>query len=317
MNLMRATRIIIPCFLILMLLFGVRSLVRAQTAEVQFIPETGHTLRGEFLNYYNKALDPKLVFGYPITEQMISRDGKTVQYFQRARFELISDAAGTPRVQITSIGKTLYTPGQPQKISNPLACQFINGTGFPICFQFLDFYHANGGFELFGSPISPLEMHNGVLVQYFENSRFEWRTDGFHGRVVPTDLGRIYFEVAGEDPVQLIPIEPLDATISPVLSIKIRAYVTNPVTRSTGDQTVFVIVQSQTNQAITNAKGLATVSLPDGTTQSINFTTDARGVAQISFNFKNQQAGETVPIEITAEYQNLSAKTKASFRIWF
>jgi hypothetical protein len=317
MILMRAARIIIPGFLVVILLFAARGIVQAQPAEVQFFPETGHTLRGEFLNYYNNAPDPKLVFGYPITEQMISRDGKTVQYFQRARFELITNAASTRRVHLTSLGQTLYTPGQPQKISNPQACKFINGTGFPICFQFLDFYRAKGGFELFGSPISPLEMNNGVLMQYFEKSRFEWRTDGFHGRVVPTDLGRIYFDVVGEDPVQRSPIEPLDAAISPVLSIRIRAYVSNPVTRPTGDQTVFVIVRSQTNQAVANASGMATVILPDGTTQSFDFVTDTGGVAQISFNFSNQKAGETVPIEITVEYQNLRANTKTSFRIWF
>lgn len=317
MILMRATGNIISFFLVLVLLFAARGFVLAQTADVQFFPETGHTLRGEFLNYYNSAPDPLLVFGYPITEQMISRDGKTVQYFQRARFELITDAAGTPRVHLTALGQVLYKPGQPQTIRNPLACQFINGTGFPICFQFLDFYRANGGLELFGNPISPLEMHNGILVQYFENSRFEWRTDGFNGRVVPTDLGRIYFDVVGEDSAQRSAIEPSDAAISPVLSIRIQAYVSRPVTRSSGDQTVSVIVRSQTNLAIANANGIATVALPDGTTQSINFVTDTRGVAQFSFNFNNQRAGEMVPIDITVEYKNLSAKTKASFRIWF
>lgn len=314
---MRATRHIISFFLVVILLLAARGFVQAQTAAVQFFPETGHTIRAEFLNHYNRAPDPKLVFGYPITERMISRDGKTVQYFQRARFELIAEPTGTPRVLLTPLGQALYTPGQPQTINNPRACQFINNTGFPICFQFLDFHRANGGLEQFGAPISPLEMHNGILVQYFEKARFEWRTDGFNGRVVPTDLGRIYFDALGEDPAQRNPVEPLDAAIDPVLSIRIRAYVSSPVTRSSGDQTLFVVVRSQTNRVIANASGIATVTLPDGKTQTITFTTDARGVAQVTFNFNHQKAGEMVPIEISVMYQNLRAKTETSFRIWF
>jgi hypothetical protein len=304
-------------FLVVVLLLTARGLVKAQTADVQFFPETGHSVRGEFLAYYNRANDPKLVFGYPITGQMVSRDGKTVQYFQRARFEIVVDPAGTQRVQLTALGQALYSPGRPQTIINPQACKFIDGTGFPLCFQFLDFYHANGGLAQFGHPISPLERQNDTLVQYFENSRFEWRADGFTGRVVPTDLGRIYFDILGEDPALRNPVEPLDATINPVLSLKIRAYVSKPVTRPSGDQVVFVIVRSQTNQAVANANGVVTVTLPDGTSRVFNLTTDARGMAQVSFDFTHQIAGEMVPIKIRVDYHNLSAQTQTSFRIWF
>lgn len=291
--------------------------VRAQSADVRFFLETGHTVRGEFLRYYNTARDPALVFGYPITEQMVSRDGKTVQYFQRARFELVTDPAGAPRIQLTAIGQALYSPGQPQPVNNPQACQLFPATGHSVCFQFLDFHRANGGIDYFGNPISPLELQNDILVQYFEKARFEWRTNGFHGRVVLTELGRIYFDVLVEDPAERNPIQPQDAAINPVLSLQIRAYVSKSITRTSGDQTVYVIVRSQTNQAVADANGIASVLLPDGTTHSAKFRTDARGMAQVSFNFSNQTAGEMVPIDITVTYQNLSAKTKTSFRIWF
>jgi hypothetical protein len=314
---MKTTRNLFLFFLVLILLLVARGGVQAQAVELQFFAETGHTVRGEFLKYYNSAGEPKLVFGYPITEQMNSRDGKTVQYFQRARFELVSDSAGTPRIQLTAIGLVLYTPGQPQPVNNPQACQLFNSTGYSVCFQFLDFHRAHGGLEQFGNPISPLELQNDILVQYFEKARFEWRTDGFFGRVVPTDLGRIYFDVLGEDPAMRNPIDPLDATINPVLSIKILAYVSKPVTRMSGEQTVYVIVRSQTNQPVANARGTAYVRQPDGTTQAINFVTDSRGMAQVSFNFYNQNAGRMVPIDIEVTYLNLSAITKTSFRIWF
>jgi hypothetical protein len=314
---MRTSRSLLIVFLGLVLVFTVRGFVRAQTVDVQFFPETGHSVGGEFLRYYNSAADPQLVFGYPITEQMISRDGKTVQYFQRARFELGTDSSGAPQVHLTPIGQALYTPGQPQNVANPLACQFVNATGFPVCFQFLDFYRHHGGPDRFGIPISPMELHDGVLVQYFESARFEWRTEGFRGRVVPTDLGRIYFDVLAEDPAQRSPIPPQDAAINPVLALRVRAYVAKSITRTSGEQAVYVIVRNQTNRPVSNASGAATITLADGTKQAINFTTDARGVALIAFSFNHQIAGEMVPIEISVLYQNLSATTRTSFRIWF
>jgi hypothetical protein len=154
-------------------------------------------------------------------------------------------------------------------------------------------------------------------VQYFELARFEWRTDGFDGRVVLTELGRIYFDQMGEDPAQLRPVEPADASVNAVLAIKINAFVSKPVATSTGDQTVFVIVRSQTNEAVPDANGIATIRFPDDTVQSISFTTGSRGVGQFSFNFNDQTAGNVIPIEISISYQGLLGNTRTSFRIWY
>lgn len=314
---MKAIRQFFILFLVLIILLGSWGLAQAQSSDVLFFAETGHAVRGEFLNYFDSTANPTLVFGYPITEQITSRDGKTVQYFQRARFELVADSLGNPHIQLTAIGQALYKPGEPQNIYNPAACQMFISTGFSVCFQFLDFYKANGGPARFGKPVSPFEFHNDVLVQYFENARFEWRTDSFQGRVVLTDLGRIYFDLFGEDQAHLKPVSPSDATINPVLSINARAFVSKAITLSSDAQTVYVVVQSQTNQPVSNVKGTGIVHLRDGTKQEFIFTTNERGIAQFSFNFKNQKAGELVPIEIAVNYQGLTGTTKTSFRIWF
>ncbi len=70
------------------ILFVTQGSAHAQSGDVQYFPQTGHNVRGVFLQLYKAAKDPTLVYGYPITEQIKSKDGKTVQYFQRARFEL-------------------------------------------------------------------------------------------------------------------------------------------------------------------------------------------------------------------------------------
>ncbi len=287
--------------------------VRAQSTDVQFFPETGHVVRGVFLQYYKAAKDPLLYFGYPITEQMISKDGKTVQYFQRARFELSSEQ----KIQLTALGSLTYQPKSPLTIYNPSACEMFP-TGFPVCLAFLDFYKANGGATQFGNPISPFESSDGLIVQYFEKTRFEWRADRpASQRVVISDLGRIYFDQLKEDPAQLKPVDQTDATINPVLSVKARAFILKAVTLQSGQQTVYVIVQSQTSRAVAGATGRALVTFTDGTVNEFAFTTNSLGIAQITFNFTNQKSGELVPIDITVNYQGLIGTTETSFRIWF
>jgi len=289
----------------------------AQSADVQYFPETGHDVKGDFLRFYKSVPDPKLVFGYPITEQVTSKDGRTVQYFQRARFELRADLPENQRVQLTSVGLALYQPANQLKLGNTAGCDSF-ATGYSVCFAFLDFYKANGGVAQFGNPISPFEFHENLIVQYFEKARFEWRADRPDDqRVVITDLGRLYFDQLGEDPAQLKPVKPLDATIDPILSIKVRAFVLKPLTRPSGQQTVYVIVQSQTLQAVSNATGKATISWPDRRTEDYFFTTNTSGLGTVTFNFANQKQGELVPIDIVVVYQGLAGTTRTSFRVWF
>lgn len=314
---MEAVRRFVAPFVSIAILLASWGSVQAQSVDVQYFPETGHNVRRDFLQYYKSVKDPKLVFGYPITEQITSMDGKTVQYFQRARFELRSDLPEGQRVQRTPLGQKSYEAGGQLNIDNSSGCQLFI-TGHRICFAFLDFYKANGGAKQFGNPISPFEFHDHLIVQYFELARFEWRADRPDGqRVVITDLGRTYFDQLGEDPGHLKPIEPLDATINPVLSIKVRAFVLKPVTLSSGRQTVYVIVQSQTLQAISDATGRAIVHWPDGRTEEFFFTTNSSGIGNISFNFNDQEQGELVPIDIAVTYQGLAGTTRTSFRIWF
>ena len=280
---------------------------------MKFFAETGHNVKGEFLKFYNGAKDPALVYGYPLTEQMTSKDGKTVQYFQRARFELGKDS----RIQLTAVGQALYKPTPPAVSNTTAGCQMFS-TGFRVCFAFLDFFQANGGVTQFGNPISPFEFQDNVIVQYFERARFEWRGDRPESqRVTLTDLGRMYFAQVGEDNAQLKAVLPQDNTINPVLSIKVRAFVQKSVTRASGQQTVHVVVQSQTLQPVKDANGKIVIHWADGTTQEYFFVTTAAGVGTATFDFTDQKKGELVPIDVIVVYQGLSGTTTTSFRIWF
>lgn len=307
---MNAARNFVTAILILFLLPIPQA--AAQSADVRYFPETGHYLKGAFLQFYNLSKDPQLVYGYPITEQIVARDGKTVQYFQRARFEL----ASANRVQLTPLGTLLYKPQSPLPINSSGCEQYP--TGHSVCFTFLDFYKANGGPAQFGNPISPFESADGVIVQYFEGARFEWRADrGAEKWVVISDLGRVYFDLQNEDPAHLRPVPPPNATIKPVLSLKARAFVLKAVTLKSGTQTIYVIVQDQTSEPVENASLRAVVHLANDTAQEYVFATNARGIGQMTFEFSDQKPGELITIDITVDYQGLTTSAIASFRIWF
>ena len=314
---MNVVRRLVSLFLFLAILLMEWEPASSQAATIQYFPETGHHVRGDFLRFYKSVRDPLLVFGYPITEQMTAKDGKTVQYFQRARFELRRDLPESHRVQLTPVGQALYQQADQLRLENTSGCE-IFPSGYSVCLAFLDFFKANGGAAQFGNPISPFEFHENLIVQYFEKARFEWRADRPEGqRVVVTDLGRLYFDRLGEDPALLKPVSPGDATINSILSIKAHAFVAKSLTGPTGQQTVYVIVQSQTQQAVSNVTGKATVHWPDGRTEEYFFTTNRAGLGMVTLNFSDQKQGELVPIDIIVVYQGLGSTTRTSFRIWF
>lgn len=78
----------------------------------QFFGESGHSLGGAFLGYWQQHGSVP-VFGFPISEEFAETntfDGQTytVQYFERARFEYHADKAGTPgEVQLGLLGREL------------------------------------------------------------------------------------------------------------------------------------------------------------------------------------------------------------------
>jgi hypothetical protein len=68
---------------------------------------TGHTVSGKFLAYW-QANGGLAIFGYPISDEF-TENGRTVQYFERQRFELHPENAGTPyEVQLGLLGDAVY-----------------------------------------------------------------------------------------------------------------------------------------------------------------------------------------------------------------
>lgn len=311
-------RRILSAFLVVCVLAITYRAVDAQTSDSQYFNETGHSVSGEFLDFYNKVSNPLLMYGYPITERFISKDGKDVQYFQRARFEYHLELPAGQQILLTPLGAETYRAENPINIFSPFACRYFESTNNSVCFAFLEFFDNQGGVQQFGLPISPFEYHDGMLVQYFERTRLEWHPWNPNNQLVSVgDLGRIYFELIGEDPARLAAAQPLDANIQAlVLSVHVRAFTQNSIMPSAGNQTVFIITQDQHGTAIEKADCSLITTWPDGHAEIGAVQTNANGIGSISFSFKDQPHGSLIFIGVTCRYLNVEGKTTSSFRIW-
>jgi plastocyanin len=150
-------------------------------------PETGKTDSGRFLDYWNThgGLAQQ---GYPISNEMQEKsdtDGKTytVQYFERAVFELHPENQPPSDVLLSLLGNFEYkqkypsgAPNQHVSTDNPLA---FAATGHTVGGKFRTYWEQNGGLAQQGYPISDEFQERSDLdgktytVQYFERAVFE------------------------------------------------------------------------------------------------------------------------------------------------
>ena len=110
----------------------------------------------EVAEAYESISEPELIYGFPITKMYLDTNkDHLVQYFEKARFEYIPENPPELRVQISDLGRLMYTPGQslPTPENFP-ACRNYPETKKRVCYAFLTFFDEYGGVGQFGYPIS-------------------------------------------------------------------------------------------------------------------------------------------------------------------
>jgi hypothetical protein len=319
---------IVAAMLLLTLVFNGLAAAQAspagQSGEVYF-PETGHSISGEFLAEYQRAADPQRLYGLPITSVFVDAStGRQVQYFERARFDLIPQSASAPaRIERFPLGLHLYQPERSQPFEQadrrlrPVFCRKFEGPGgaFPVCHAFLDFYQKYGGVEQFGAPLSGLRMQQGRIVQYFENVSLEWWPERPAGeRVQLASLGRRFLELrAHEWPHQAPENRPQQ-----VLALEVYAQPATPVTALQDEQELVILVADQNRQPVAGARLGLRVSLPDGSQLAFDLPslTDSQGSARFRFPFRTTVPG-TILIETWAAFSGLTGSDQSTFRAWY
>ncbi len=167
--------------------FFAPSPVATAQANQRTFPETGKTVSGRFLDYWN-ANGGLAQQGYPISNEIQERsdtDGNTytVQYFERAVFELHPANKAPYDVLLSLLGTFEYNkryptgaPDQHASTDNP---RNFPETGHTIGGKFRQYWEAHGGLAQQGYPISDEFQEVSALdgktytVQYFQRAVFE------------------------------------------------------------------------------------------------------------------------------------------------
>ncbi|MDQ2806505.1 MAG: CAP domain-containing protein [Chloroflexota bacterium] len=162
-------------------------------------PATGHAVKtAGFVNFF-QAYGGVPTFGYPLAEETWE-NGRLVQYFERQRFELHPENAGSPyEVLLGRLGAEAAT-GRTFATAAPFADSpgraYIAATHHALAEPFLSYWHSHGDVRILGYPISELIAENGLQVQYFERARMERHPEnaGSPYEVLLSQLGKGAFD---------------------------------------------------------------------------------------------------------------------------
>jgi hypothetical protein len=298
--------------------------LQAQSQSEQYFPETGHTVRGEFLESFN-ARGGLRVFGFPITEEF-ALSGLTVQYFQRARLEWHPEQAAGNRVQLSLLGEEFgrRTPAQGPSGPDTYLRRYFPETGHSAIYAFLNFFDKHGGVETFGYPITEYgtEAGTGRIVQYFQRVKMEWHPElAPEQRVQLADLGSMHFDqlaAQGKVDPALKKAVPAPGTISDVpIALKVSATTKHTITARRGDQTVYVYITDQKNEPQKNVEVTFMLRDASGTQTFTMPRTDKDGFTSYTFDAGAFRPAQTVFITVIARASSVTGTDRASFFTWF
>ena len=166
--------------------------------EVRFFPETGFSVQGEFLHFFERygGVDS---LGYPISEEF-EESGWQVQYFEYGRLEFHPENQPDYQITVGWLGDLLNRRRPPLPLSSLPPVDDVNRRYFPttghtLSGDFLRYFEANGGSVRFGLPISEPFFQHGYLTQDLQSARFFWS---------PTATPPVQLEVIGHTHLLLV-----------------------------------------------------------------------------------------------------------------
>lgn len=309
----------------------------AQTGgQLRFFPETGHVVRGEFLEFFDTrgGLD---IFGYPLTEPFIE-NGLVVQYFQNARFESHPHNPEPYRVQLGLLGVDLKfeRPRVPPPAFNSRSRHYFPETGHIVSFAFLDFFRAQGGIDVFGYPITEMFFEDGRIVQYFQRLKMEWYPENRAAPVQIGNLGELYLNAyrerippealrpvanpqAGGPTTPAAPSAPLPPPAVTVGGLQASMSLRFSVLGQQNNQVVSVLVNDTSGQPRPNAQVRVRLTNAAGTVlgESPVLLTDARGFVRVSVPISGGRNGEQVFARATVTFGTLQTVAEGVFLLWW
>jgi len=292
--------------MVTIVLFFVAIPIRAQLPAF-FDPVAEARIDPRFETYY-EAIGGIEILGATISEAFVDADSNVVvQYFQNGRLELSPAVDGGLEVKTSALSVLLGAWESPLPSQSAAeGCQLFQETGHQVCHAFLKFYRLSGGPAIMGYPISEFKVENGQTVQYFQYFRLDWvQVEEGQGEVQIAPLGKMFLQRQ-----QSVVDGPLVAEMYASVTLKYG------VTRTSGEQIVYLIVRDGQGEALQGAQATLVASFVDGKRTFIMPATDRKGASQVALRFEDQRSGNTVRLEIAVVYESLTATTRDSFLVY-
>lgn len=311
---------------LIMLVATLPSLTQAQE-DSRYFPETGFTVRGPLLNFFDTR-GGLAIFGYPITEAFVER-GVQVQYFQNTRIEWRPNNPDPYKVQLGLLADELRY-GQPRVPAPTLRSRrriYFAETGHTVAYAFLDYFNANGGLDVFGYPITEMHYADGIIVQYFQRLKMEWRPEDSTNQVHIGNLGEQYVNLYRDR----IPAAALTRT-SPIISVTpipttgsnitaLRAVVSlrfSVLGQPNATQTISILVTDNNGNAIEDATvNINLVGAGGKNLGVLTARTDTRGFARLDTLVREGKTGDQVVVQATVTYGTLVTSAQNVFLLWW
>lgn len=304
---------------VLLLAGGATFLSASAQSSGRYYAETGHTLDGRFLDYYDQHGGSE-IFGFPITESFTDPEsGQLIQYTENSRLEWTLDEDGIGHTALRPLGEILggwYLPDESSQ-GDGRGCRYFEESGHATCYAFLSFFNAHGGQDLFGLPISDFVIQNDRIVQYFQFFRLDWYPDAPQPdqvRVGP--LGREHFRSAGYDPSLLQPITAADDQDYRITELRPSASVANPAVAPGEDQAIYLVTRDQNLLPVEGAAALLIVHAPNGDRYFLMPKSDPQGLSQLSFSVGDLPRGSKVTLDIWVVHAGFQVVVRDSFSIY-
>lgn len=287
---------------------------QAAEDDCRLFPNTGHYVCNEFLQFYDKW-DGLEVFGHPLTrayhDPML---GLYVQYFQRARMEWHPENPDPYKVQLGLLADELgydHPPASDDQIPlvNTAKHHYFPETGHVVSYEFLNYFRAKGGIEIFGYPRSEFLMEDGYFVQYFQRARMEWHPNAPAGLPITlAPIGEIYVERFGIETAPVIIV---------VSELRVSVSVQHVIIADDETQTVYVYVADQHWNPLKGAGAAGVIRFPSGDQECVFSPTDEYGFTQYTFDLRPTPPGEKVVIDVRVAYGRLTDTAQTSFFLWW
>jgi LPXTG-site transpeptidase (sortase) family protein len=151
-----------------------------------YVEATGHTLGGEFLQYWIRN-NGRETLGNPVSEPIPLPDGQ-IQYFQYGVLAQLPDGTVAREMAALALRQLQQHPGQVigRELEDvptsavlseitPLRASTALGSGhpYPVAAGIQAFYHTLGGLTTFGRALAPAESTRGASTQWFEFVRVD------------------------------------------------------------------------------------------------------------------------------------------------